>query len=55
MDVAGEVEGLAAALNHSAFNVANALGLWLGGMAVAAGWGWPSTSIVGACWHWVGW
>ncbi|WP_082747363.1 MFS transporter [Bradyrhizobium macuxiense] len=48
MDVAGEAQGLAAALNHSAFNVANALGPWLGGMAVAAGYGWTSTGVVGA-------
>ncbi len=47
MDVAGEAQSLAAALNHSAFNVANALGPWLGGMAVAAGFGWPSTGLVG--------
>ncbi len=31
MDVAGEAQTLAAALHHSAFNVANALGPWLGG------------------------
>jgi DHA1 family inner membrane transport protein len=48
MDVAGEAQALAAALNHSAFNVANALGPWLGGMAVAAGFGWTSTGVVGA-------
>ena len=48
MDVAGEAQSLAAALNHSAFNVANALGPWLGGMAVAAGYGWTSTGLVGA-------
>jgi DHA1 family inner membrane transport protein len=47
MDVAGEAQGLAASLNHSAFNVANALGPWLGGMAIAAGWGWTSTGLVG--------
>ena len=35
-------------LNHSAFNTANALGPWLGGMAVAAGYGWTSTGLVGA-------
>src|SRR4029453_12187682 len=46
MDIAGDAQGLAASLNHSAFNVANALGPWLGGMAVAAGWGWPSTGLV---------
>lgn len=47
MDVAGEAQSLAASLNHSAFNVANALGPWLGGMAIAAGWGWTSTGLVG--------
>jgi MFS transporter, DHA1 family, inner membrane transport protein len=47
MDVAGEAQSLAAALNHSAFNVANALGPWLGGMAIAAGFGWTSTGWVG--------
>ena len=48
MDVAGDAQTLAAALNHSAFNAANALGAWLGGVAVAAGWGWTSTAWVGA-------
>jgi DHA1 family inner membrane transport protein len=48
MDVAGDAQGLAAALNHSAFNVANALGPWLGGLAIAAGYGWTSTGYVGA-------
>jgi DHA1 family inner membrane transport protein len=48
MDVAGEAQSLAAALNHSAFNVANALGPWLGGMAIAAGFGWTSTGFVGS-------
>jgi MFS transporter, DHA1 family, inner membrane transport protein len=47
MDVAGEAQRLAAALNHSAFNVANALGPWLGGWAIAAGLGWTSTGWVG--------
>lgn len=47
MDVAGDAQTLAAALNHSAFNAANALGPWLGGMAIAAGWGWTSTGWVG--------
>jgi DHA1 family inner membrane transport protein len=48
MDVAGGAQGLAAALNHSAFNVANALGPWLGGMTIAAGYGFGSTGLVGA-------
>jgi DHA1 family inner membrane transport protein len=47
MDVAGEAESLAAALNHSAFNVANALGPWLGVKAVAADFGLTSTGYVG--------
>jgi DHA1 family inner membrane transport protein len=47
MDVAGDAQTLAAALNHSAFNLANALGAWLGGVAVAAGFGWTSTGWVG--------
>ena len=47
MDVAGDAQTLAAALNHSAFNLANALGAWLGGIAIAAGLGWTSTGWVG--------
>ena len=47
MDVAGDAQGLAASLNHSAFNTANALGPWLGGMAISAGYGWTSTGYVG--------
>jgi DHA1 family inner membrane transport protein len=47
MDVAEDAQTLAAALNHSAFNTANALGPWLGGMAIAAGHGWTSTGWVG--------
>ena len=48
MDVAGDAQTLAAASNHSAFNMANALGPWLGGMAITAGYGWTSTGYVGA-------
>ncbi|MGO4705547.1 MFS transporter [Microvirga sp. 2MCAF38] len=48
MDVAADAQTLAAALNHSAFNVANALGAWLGGLAIAAGYGYASTGWVGA-------
>ena len=48
MDVAGDAQTLAAALNHSAFNIANALGAWLGGVAIAAGMGWTSTGWVGS-------
>ncbi len=48
MDVAGEAQTLAAASNHAAFNTANALGPWLGGMAIGAGLGWTATGYVGA-------
>jgi DHA1 family inner membrane transport protein len=48
MDTAGDAQTLAAALNHSAFNLANALGAWLGGLAIAAGFGWTSTGWIGA-------
>ncbi|GGB41665.1 MFS transporter [Sphingomonas metalli] len=47
MDVAHGAQGLAAALNHSAFNTANALGPWLAGLAIAGGYGWTSTGWVG--------
>ncbi|MEW2343063.1 MFS transporter [Streptomyces griseoaurantiacus] len=39
---------MAAASNHSAFNLANAGGAWLGGLAISAGWGWTSPALVGA-------
>jgi MFS transporter, DHA1 family, inner membrane transport protein len=48
MDIAGDSQALAAALNHSAFNIANALGPWLGGLTIAAGFGLVSTGYVGA-------
>jgi DHA1 family inner membrane transport protein len=48
MDVAAQAQTLAAASHHSAFNMANALGPWLGGMAITAGYGWTSTGPVGA-------
>ena len=48
MDVAHGAQTLAAASHHAAFNVANALGPWLGGMAISAGLGWQSTGYVGA-------
>ncbi|WP_409188568.1 MFS transporter [Bradyrhizobium sp. RDM4] len=48
MDVAGDAQALAAALNHSAFNTANALGPYLGGIAIRHGLGWTSTGPVGA-------
>ncbi len=48
MDVARHAQGLAAALNHSAFNFANALGPLLGGLAIAHGHGWTSPGWVGS-------
>ncbi|MDO5646679.1 MFS transporter [Paracoccus sp. (in: a-proteobacteria)] len=47
MDVAGSAQNMAAAMNHAAFNAANALGPFLAGLALAAGWGWQSSGIVG--------
>lgn len=48
MDIAADAQALAASLNHSAFNTANALGAWLGGLAIAGGLGWTSTGPIGA-------
>lgn len=39
---------MAAASNHSAFNMANAAGAWLGGLVISAGWGWAAPNLVGA-------
>lgn len=47
MDVAGRAQSMAAAMNHAAFNAANALGPWLAGLALAAGWGWRAPGLVG--------
>lgn len=47
MDVSGDAQTLAAALHHSAFNIANALGPWLGGLSIAAGYGLVSTGWIG--------
>jgi MFS transporter, DHA1 family, inner membrane transport protein len=48
MDVGRDAQTLAAALNHSALNIANAFGAWLGGAAISAGYGWASTGWIGA-------
>jgi DHA1 family inner membrane transport protein len=48
MDVAGEAQTLGAALNHSSLNLGNAVGAWLGGLVIAAGWGYRAPSFVGA-------
>ncbi|MFN3442810.1 MAG: MFS transporter, partial [Rhizobium rosettiformans] len=48
MDVAADAQTLAAATNHSAFNIANAIGAWLGGLVIAAGYGYGATGYVGS-------
>lgn len=45
---AGRAQSLAASLNHSALNLGNALGAWLGGLVIAAGLGYTSPALVGA-------
>ena len=48
MDVAGDAQTIGAAMNHASLNIANALGAWLGGLVVAAGWGFRAPGVVGA-------
>ena len=48
MAVAGTARTLGAASNHAALNLANALGAWVGGLVLDAGWGWRAPSLVGA-------
>lgn len=48
MTVAGDAETMGAAMNHASLNVANALGAWLGGVVISAGWGFRAPSVVGA-------
>ncbi|SEQ89621.1 MFS transporter, DHA1 family, inner membrane transport protein [Lentzea flaviverrucosa] len=47
MDASPDAPSLAASSNHSSLNVANGAGAWLGGLAIAAGWGYTSTAWVG--------
>jgi MFS transporter, DHA1 family, inner membrane transport protein len=47
METAGEAQMLGAALNHSALNLANALGAWMGGLVIAAGLGFRAPGAVG--------
>lgn len=47
MDVARDSQSIAAALNHSALNIGNALGALLGGMAIAAGLGYVAPVWIG--------
>ena len=47
MDVAGDAQTMAAAVNHSALNLGNSLGAFLGGAAIAAGWGYIAPTWLG--------
>lgn len=47
MDVARDSQSIAAALNHSALNIGNSLGAYLGGVAIAAGLGYRAPVWVG--------
>jgi DHA1 family inner membrane transport protein len=47
MDVAEDNQSIAAALNHSALNIGNSLGAFLGGVVIAAGWGFVAPAWVG--------
>ncbi len=49
MDVAGDAQTVAAALNHSALNLANASGAALGGAVIAANLGYAAPALAGAC------
>ncbi|AIG63740.1 MFS transporter [Corynebacterium atypicum] len=48
MDVAGDAQTLAAALNQSALNMANALGAAIGGAVIAHGFGYAAPALAGA-------
>ena len=48
IDVAGDYPSIAAALNHSAFNVGNSLGAALGSVVIYAGLGFSAPAWVGA-------
>ncbi|WP_067198544.1 MFS transporter [Microbacterium sp. XT11] len=48
MDVAEDNQSIAAALNHSALNIGNSLGAFLGGVVIAIGWGFTAPSWTGA-------
>ncbi|MGW8484193.1 MFS transporter [Microbacterium sp. NPDC055903] len=48
MDVAGDNQSIAAAMNHSALNIGNSLGAFLGGVVISIGWGYTAPAWVGA-------
>jgi DHA1 family inner membrane transport protein len=48
MHAAGDAQMLGAALNHSALNLANGLGAWLGSVVIADGLGYRAPTLLGA-------
>ncbi len=48
IDAAEHAETLGAALSHGSLNIGNALGAWLGGLTIAAGYGYRSPLVIGA-------
>ena len=48
IDAAGHAETLGAAVSHGSLNIGNALGAWLGGVTIAAGYGYRSPLLLGA-------
>jgi DHA1 family inner membrane transport protein len=48
VDEAVEAPNLAATLNQGAFNLGNATGAWLGGVAITAGWSYRDLPLLGA-------
>jgi MFS transporter, DHA1 family, inner membrane transport protein len=48
MDVAHGAQTLGAALNHSALNIGNATGAWVGGLVIAAGYGYTAPAAAGS-------
>ena len=48
VDQAVEAPNLAATLNQGAFNLGNATGAWLGGLAIGAGWSYRELPLLSA-------
>jgi DHA1 family inner membrane transport protein len=48
IDAAEHAETLGAALSHGSLNIGNALGAWVGGVTIAAGYGYRSPLVIGA-------
>jgi DHA1 family inner membrane transport protein len=48
VDEAVDGQNLAATLNQGAFNLGNATGAWLGGLAIGAGWSYRELPLLSA-------